>query len=93
MSHNNTNYSDYYNEDITIGYVILFFAAAFIITPRIYHYIKKICDDDYVDDEYVDDEIETEEEYDENNDIEIAPDQRELKPDYSSNDDDDDKYI
>jgi len=77
MEYNNTNYSEDDNRDIEILYIIFFLSVIFLIIPQTYQYIKKSCDDEF------------EEEYD---DVEIGP-QRELKPDYSSNDDEEEKYI
>jgi len=89
MEYNNTNYSEYDDENIEMLYIIFFLFACMLIIPQTYKYIKKNCDDENDDDEFEEDE----EEYDENNDVEIGPNPRELKPDYSSNDDDEDKYI
>ena len=96
MEYNNTNYSKYDDENIEMLYIVFFLFACMLIIPQTYKYIKKNCDDendDVFEEEYDENDSEYEEEYDENDDVEIGPNQRELKPDYSSNDDDEDKYI
>tara|TARA_B100001175_G_scaffold10845_1_gene8563 strand:- start:27712 stop:28065 length:354 start_codon:yes stop_codon:yes gene_type:complete len=96
MAKNNYTNHSYDDDDDELGnilfiYVIFFLGVFFIVLPNCKKYFLKHCVEQNNDD--IDSPFDFEDDDDDDDNVEIGPNQRELKPDYDSEDDDENKYI